>query len=302
MLDMIVIGAGTAGLTAALYGRRAGLQVLVLESGFYGGQIANTPEVENYPAIPRISGVDFSQALYDQVAALGAEVKFEGVTAASLEGEVKTVTTSRQTYEAKTVVLANGAQRRKLGCPGEEEFSGRGVSYCATCDGAFFRGKAVAIVGGGNTALEDAIYLAGLCSKVYLVHRRDAFRGNDILVRAVQSRENIQICWNAVPAAITGDKAVTGCRLRDTVTGEERELAVSAVFVAIGLVPDNAIWGDAVQLDPSGYIQAGEDCRTNLPGVFVAGDTRTKPLRQLVTAAADGAVAAFEAGNYLASL
>ncbi len=302
MLDMIVIGAGTAGLTAALYGRRAGLQVLVLESGFYGGQIANTPEVENYPAIPRISGVDFSQALYDQVAALGAEVKFEGVTAASLEGEVKTVTTSRQTYEAKTVVLANGAQRRKLGCPGEEEFSGRGVSYCATCDGAFFRGKEVAIVGGGNTALEDAIYLAGLCSKVYLVHRRDAFRGNDILVKAVQSRENIQICWNAVPAAITGDKAVTGCRLRDTVTGEERELAVSAVFVAIGLVPDNAIWGDAVQLDPSGYIQAGEDCRTNLPGVFVAGDTRTKPLRQLVTAAADGAVAAFEAGNYLASL
>ena len=137
---------------------------------------------------------------------------------------------------------------------------------------------------------------------MYLVHRRDAFRGNDILVKAVQSRENIQICWNAVPAAITGDKAVTGCRLRDTVTGEERELAVSAVFVAIGLVPDNAIWGDAVQLDPNGYIQAGEDCRTNLPGVFVAGDTRTKPLRQLVTAAADGAVAAFEAGNYLASL
>lgn len=302
MLDIIIIGAGTAGLTAALYARRAGLDVLVLESGFYGGQIANTPEVENYPAIPKISGFDFSQALYDQVSGLGAQVKFEAVTAASLTGEVKSVSTAKNTYEAKTVIVANGAQRRKLGCPGEEQFSGRGVSYCATCDGSFFRGKEVAIVGGGNTALEDAIYLAGICSKVYLIHRRDAFRGNDILVKAVESRPNIEICWNSVPSAITGDQSVTGCRLTDTKTGENRELAVSAVFVAIGLVPDNAIWGGAVQLDPSGYILAGEDCRTNLPGVFVAGDTRTKPLRQLVTAAADGAVAAFEAGNYLASL
>ena len=302
MYDGLVIGAGPAGLTAAIYARRYGHTVAVLERLIYGGQVANTPDVENYPAIARITGADFATNLYTQAVDLGAQVLFEEVLSATLEGEVKSATTSSGTHRGRTLIIANGAQRRKLGCPGEERFAGRGVSYCATCDGAFYRDQEVAIVGGGNTALEDAIYLAGLCSKVYLVHRRDAFRGNDILVKAVQSRENIQICWNAVPAAITGDKAVTGCRLRDTVTGEERELAVSAVFVAIGLVPDNAIWGDAVQLDPSGYIQAGEDCRTNLPGVFVAGDTRTKPLRQLVTAAADGAVAAFEAGNYLASL
>ena len=273
----------------------------MLEQTVYGGQVANTPEVENYPGIQSISGVDLAMALYDQVAALGVEVRLEAPTGFRLEGGTKEILTAKGSYTAGAVIIANGAKRRKLSCPGEDRLAGRGVSYCATCDGAFFRGREVAIVGGGNTALEDALFLAGNCSAVHLIHRRDAFRGSQILAEAVQKRENIILHYNAVVEEILGEDRVSGVRLRDTVTGEEELLPVAGAFVAIGLVPDNAAFAGQLDMDEAGYLVAGEDCRTNLPGVFAAGDTRTKEVRQIVTAAADGAVAAVHAASYLSA-
>ncbi len=302
MYDIAIIGAGPAGLTAALYGRRGGNTVAVLEGGVYGGQVATTPEVENFPGIISITGVDFSMGLYNQVEAQGAEILFEGVRQVELGGKVKRLITTQRTVEAKTVIIANGARRRKLGCPGEKEFSGRGVSYCATCDGAFFRGRNVAIVGGGNTELEDALFLSNNCEKVYLIHRRDAFRASKVLAQAIGRRENIQILWNSVVQRIDGDKAVEEVTLANTQQESCRSLPVAAVFVAIGLEPENSLYQGQLELDKAGYIIAGEDCKTNLPGVYAAGDTRTKGLRQIITAAADGAVAAFEAARHINEL
>ena len=207
------------------------------------------------------------------------------------------VTTSRGSYEAKTVILANGVKRRQLGCPGEERLAGRGVSYCATCDGAFFQGKVTAIVGGGNTALEDALFLANHCTTVHLIHRRDAFRGSAILVQAVEKRENIVLHYDTVVEEIQGENKVESLRLKNVQTGEETALAADGVFVAVGLMPDNEAFAGQVELDKAGYIVAGEDCRTSQPGVYAAGDTRTKAVRQIVTAAADGAVAALGAAG-----
>ena len=207
------------------------------------------------------------------------------------------VTTARGSYEAKTVILANGVKRRQLGCPGEERLAGRGVSYCATCDGAFFAGKVTAIVGGGNTALEDALFLSNHCSAVHLIHRRDSFRGSAILAQAVQKRENIVLHYDTVVEEIRGEDRVSGLALKNVRTGEETSLSVDGVFVAVGLMPDNGPFAGQVELDEAGYIKAGEDCRTSLPGVYAAGDTRTKAVRQIVTAAADGAVAALGAAG-----
>lgn len=296
--DTIIIGAGTAGLTAAIYAQRAGLRCVVLEGTLYGGQITNTPDVENYPALEKVSGFDFAMSLYNQATSFGAVVEMEEVTGVSLEGETKTVKTPSEEYQAKTVILANGAKRRKLGVPGEEEFSGKGVSYCATCDGAFYRGRDVAIVGGGNTALEDALYLADNCKTVHLVHRRDSFRASQVVVDSVLRRENIVVHYDSAVQSILGDTQVKTVVLENKKTGETQDLAVDGVFVAVGMVPDNAMFAP-VRLDETGYIVAQEDCKTNVPGVFVAGDTRTKFLRQLVTAAADGAVAATQAANFL---
>ena len=268
MVDVLIIGAGCAGLTAAIYATRAGHRVVVLEKLFHGGQISVTNEVENYPAIDRISGPDLANRIYEQAAALGA------------------------------VIIANGVQRRRLQCPGEEAFLGRGVSYCATCDGAFFKGKDAAVVGGGNTALEDALFLAKLCRTVYLVHRRDSFRGEKVLAEAIAQRPNIRPLFNKTVESIHGGQSVEEAALLDAATGERTRLPVSAVFVAIGMQPDNGLFA-AAGLDKDGYIQADESCTTRLPGVFVAGDTRTKWLRQIITAAADGAVAAARAGHYL---
>lgn len=300
MVDVLIIGAGPAGLSAAIYALRAGHTAVVLEELIYGGQVANTPDVENYPAIGHISGVDFAMNIYNQAVALGADVQFDGAAAVDLTGPVKKVTTTGgKVWEAKTVIIANGARRRKLECPGEAEFTARGVSYCATCDGAFYRGQDVAIVGGGNTALEDAMFLANNCKTVHLIHRRDTFRGNQILVDALLKKENITIHYDSVPQRITGEQTVSGITLKNVKTEEETSVPVSGVFVAVGLIPDNALFADQITLDPAGYVQAGEDCHTNLPGVFVAGDTRTKTLRQIVTAASDGAMAAVEASNYI---
>ena len=295
--DILILGGGPAGLTAALYAKRAGVSVLVLEKTIYGGQVINTPTVENYPGIASITGVDLAMALHDQVTGLGVEVRMEEPTSCQLDTDPKVVTTSRGSYEAKTVILANGVKRRQLGCPGEERLAGRGVSYCATCDGAFFQGKVTAIVGGGNTALEDALFLANHCTTVHLIHRRDAFRGSAILVQAVEERENIVLHYDTVVEEIQGENKVESLRLKNVQTGEETALAADGVFVAVGLMPDNEAFAGQVELDKAGYIVAGEDCRTSQPGVYAAGDTRTKAVRQIVTAAADGAVAALGAAG-----
>lgn len=297
MTDLLIVGAGPAGLTAALYARRSGLSVSVLDKGAYGGQIAETSEVENYPAILSITGFDFASRLYEQVKGLGTEFLFEEVIGADLKSPVKTIATATGSHQSKTVILANGAKRRKLEVEGEDTFRGRGVSYCATCDGAFFRGQDVAIVGGGNTALEDALYLSNTCRSVTLIHRRDAFRGERHLVEAVTRRENLKILYNSTVQAIQGDERVHSLSL--LVDGAPRQLEVAAVFIAVGFQPDNGLYADQLPLDQTGYFVADESCTTPLKGVYVAGDCRVKPLRQIVTAASDGAVAAFQAAAYL---
>lgn len=297
MYDLMIVGGGPAGLTAALYAKRAGLETLLLEGGVLGGQAATTPEIENWPGTGAISGADFSMALYEQSAALGAEIKFEAAAGLARTEKAWRVSTASGAYEGRAVILANGVKRRKLEVPGEERLAGRGVSYCATCDGSFFKGRDVAVVGGGNTALEDALFLATLCPTVWLIHRREAFRGEPHLVEGIRDVANIRTLMEHTVLEIQGEQAVSGVR----VSGPrgERIVPVAGVFAAVGLVPGNAPFSPPLELDEGGYVRAGEDCRTNLPGVFAAGDTRSKDLRQLVTAAADGAVAASQAGRYL---
>lgn len=302
MYDLLIVGAGPAGLSAAIYARRAGLNTLVLEKAFAGGQMTTTPEVENYPGIERISGFELSANMEKHARAQGAEFLADDVTALELTGEHKQVTTTQGAYQARAVILAMGAKRRLLGIPGEERLSGRGVSYCATCDGGFFRDKDVCIIGGGNTALEDALYLAGICKRVYLIHRRDAFRGFKSFDDAVRRHPRIELALSCVPEEILGEDQVERVRIKDVKSGETRELPVSAAFVAVGTIPDTELIRGQVTLDAGGYVEAGEDTRTNLPGVYAAGDLRRKPMYQIVTACADGAVAAREAGLYLAEI
>ena len=297
--DIVIVGAGPAGLTAAIYARRASKTVLVLEARAWGGQIINTPDIENYPAAAHISGADFANDLYNQAAALGAEVKLEKVTGLKDLGRTKLVRTAQNEYEAGAVILATGSENRKLGVAREQELTGKGVSYCATCDGNFFRRRDVAVVGGGNTALEDALYLAELANKVWLIHRRDSFRGEEATVAKLREKANVEFVFNSTVTALLGDKRLTGVELTDKLTGEKRMLEVKGLFVAVGRVPENESFRSLIELDEAGYAVAGENCRTRVPGIFVAGDNRTKELRQLVTAAADGAVAATEAVKYL---
>ncbi len=301
MLDLVIIGAGPAGLSAAVYAARAGLSVMMLESSMYGGQITSTPEVENYPSVKKISGWELAQSFYEQASDLGAKLEFETVEAIEDCGDYKRIKTSGAEYEAKAVIIANGAKRRKLDCPGEEELSGCGVSYCASCDGSFFKGKTAAVVGGGNTALEDALYLSNICEKVYLIHRRDEFRAENHLIRAVSEKGNIIPVLSKIPEKVIGENSVTAIEVKDVLSGESETISTDCVFVCIGLKPDNSAFGEIIELDPAGYIRANEDCKTSCPGIFAAGDTRTKALRQIVTAAADGAVAATAAAAYVNS-
>ncbi len=298
MYDILIIGAGPAGLTAAIYACRAEKRTLVLEAKTYGGQIINTPDIANYPVAPGISGFDFATTLYNQAKDLGAEVKFEKVTEVR-DGDVKTVVTPKNTYEAKTVIVATGAENRKLGVEGEDKLIGRGVSYCATCDGNFFRKKVVAVAGGGNTAVEDALYLADLAEKVYLIHRRDAFRADAALVSKLKERENVELVLNANVTKLVYEQRLQGVEVTDKLTGETKVLDVAGLFVAVGQVPENQNFAQLIDLDESGYAIAGEDCLTKVPGIFVAGDNRVKDVRQLITAASDGAVAATAAIKYL---
>ncbi|HJC41524.1 MAG TPA: FAD-dependent oxidoreductase [Candidatus Intestinimonas pullistercoris] len=300
MYDIIIVGAGPAGLTAALYARRAGHSVLVLEGGVPGGQAVTTPHVENWPGTLSISGPDFAMGLYQQCTDLGAEIQFAAVTGFQDQGSVKVVLAGEEQFQGRALILANGVQRRKLGVPGEERLGGKGVSYCATCDGSFFKGKDVAVVGGGNTAVEDAIYLASICPTVWLIHRRDKLTAQKYLVDGLKDKPNVKLLMEHKVMEIQGEKQVESIRLMGP--DHQRILHVSAVFAAVGLIPDNAKFSPPLALNEYGYLQAGEDCVTNIPGVFAAGDTRSKELRQLVTAAADGAMAASKAGQYLGGL
>lgn len=299
MYDIGIIGGGTAGLTAAIYGQRAGKQTVVFESANYGGQIVFSPNVENYPGIASISGAQYSMNLMEQAAGLGAEMKREEATEVKDTDEGFVIVTTEQEYPCRTVILATGVSHRHLGLDKEEKLTGAGVSYCATCDGMFFRGRNTAVIGGGNTALQDAEFLANYCNKVYLVHRRDAFRGDAKNVETLKQKENVEFVLNAVPKQLVGENMVEGLIVKDKSTGEENMLDVAGVFVAIGHLPKNEVFAELVKLDESGFVMAGEDCMTSHPGVFAAGDCRTKEVRQLTTAAADGAVAALAAVKYM---
>ena len=299
MYDIIIIGAGPAGMTAAIYARRAAKTVLVLEALNYGGQILNTPDIENYPVEAHISGFDFSTRLYEQAKGLGVEFVFEKAVGIKDENGKKTVVTVKNSYEAGAVILATGSANRKLGLEDEDKLVGKGISYCATCDGNFYRKKVVAVVGGGNIALEDALYLSDLADKVYLIHRRDSFRGEETNVSSLTSRENVEIIYNANVTKLIYDKRLRAVEVTNKVDGSVRTLELNGLFVAVGRIPENRNFADLVRLDEAGYVEAGEDCHTSCAGIFVAGDNRTKTLRQLVTAASDGAMAATEAVKYL---
>ena len=289
MTDLLIVGGGCAGLTAAIYGIRAGLSVTVLEGGFAGGQIAITNEIENYPGYVKISGPDLAMKIYDQAQALGADIRLEEAVAASLSPSVKSIRTAEGDYEGKSVIIANGVKRRMLGCPGEEKLTGKGVSYCATCDGAFFRGKTVAVIGGGDVAVEDAIFLARACEKVYLIHRRDSLRAAQSLQNTMLALPNVEVCWDSVVESINGDGQVSSLTVLHKPSGERRELPLQGVFIAVGIKPNSESFISNIASDEKGYLIAGEDCATSMPGVFAAGDIRTKKLRQIVTAVADGA-------------
>ena len=299
MYDIGIVGGGTAGLTAAIYGQRAGKKTIVFEGTAYGGQISSSARVENYPGIAVISGFEFSMNLSEQAKSLEAELVSAQVQEIRKEGENFLVTTSRGDYICKTVILATGMTHRHLGLEKEKHLTGSGVSYCATCDGAFFRGRDVAVIGGGNTALQDALFLSAYCSKVYLVHRRDEFRGEDRLVEQLRKKENVEFIMSAVVKDISGKFMVDGVILNNKKTGEDFTIPVSGIFVAVGQIPGNKNFADIVELDENGFIRAGEDCVTSCPGIFAAGDCRTKEIRQLVTAAADGAAAALAACKYI---
>ena len=300
MYDIIIIGSGPAGLSAAIYAQRACLDTIVIEkNGISGGQVLNTWEVDNYPGFPGVTGFELSRQFREHANKLGARVVQDEVVQVELSGNVKKVVCEEETYEARCVILASGAHHRTLEVPGEEELRGAGVSYCATCDGAFFRGRTVAVVGGGDAALEDAIFLARMCEKVYIVHRRDKLRGAKRLQERLQALENIEFVRNSETVATEGNAQVEALRLRQTKTGEERRLDVDGVFIAVGIAPESELYAGQLELDEQGYIRADESGQTSVPGVFAAGDVRTKALRQILTAASDGANCVASAERYL---
>ncbi|MBQ8468144.1 MAG: FAD-dependent oxidoreductase [Clostridia bacterium] len=299
MEDIVIVGGGPAGLTAAIYVQRAGKHAVVLEGAACGGQILTTPKVVNYPAIKQISGADFALELYEQTIALGAEVRF--VKAVSIEDKGpkhKVVHTTDGDIECMAIILATGSSNRKLGVGRENELLGKGVSYCATCDGMFFRGKDVAVVGGGNTAIEDAMFLSNYCRKVYLIHRRNELRGDAGAAAELEKKTNVEFVLEANVTKLVGENALEKIEITK-LDGSKHFIDVSGLFIAVGQVPGNGAFANIINLDNFGYIAAGEDCKTNVEGIFVAGDARTKAVRQLTTAAGDGATAALAAVNYV---
>lgn len=306
MKDVLIIGAGPAGLSAAIYVQRAGKSAMCLEALTVGGQIVNTPEIQNYPGIKKTSGFEFSMALFEQATELGAEIVYEKAVkiedSPSENGKpiYKVTTQSGKEFEARAVIIATGAKNRHLGIAREEELLGKGISYCATCDGAFFKGKDVAVNGGGNTALEDALFLSNYCNKVYIIHRRDQFRGEPKNLEALKDKENIEYVLDSTVEELKGDKALEAVVVKNKLTQETKEIPVSGLFIAIGQEPDNNDFSSVAELDDKGYIISDESCTLSGNGIFVAGDCRTKKVRQLTTAASDGAVAALAACEYIA--
>lgn len=300
MYDVIIIGGGPAGLTAALYLERALKEVLVLETSSPGGQILTTDKIDNYPGLPGVSGYEYSHALYKQAKDMGAEFAFERAIEINDKGKTKEVKTEKNTYKAKAVIIATGADNRKLGLPNEEKLVGKGISYCATCDGAFYKKKIVAVNGGGNTALEEAIYLSKLATKVYLIYRQGEFtKAEKKLIKQVEKTENIEVIFNTIVTKLN-EKNNKLTSIEITTKGEDpKDLEVSGLFVAVGHVPENENFAKLITTDEAGYIIATEDCLTNVPGIFAAGDNRVKEVRQLTTATADGTVAATNAIKYL---
>ena len=297
--DLAILGAGPAGICAAIYAARAKMDVIWLDRKFVqGGQIVDTYEVDNYPGLPGITGLDLGEAMAGHAEKLGLKPKREPVLSITDEGERKVIRTKKNEYRAKAVILACGATHRHLGIPGEEELSGMGVSYCATCDAAFFQDRTVAVVGGGNVAVEDAILLSRTCKKVYLVHRRGELRADKVLQDRLFRCPNVEMVWDNVPVSIEGTEKVESLKVRNVRTDEEKTIAVDGVFIAVGILPNTEKFKNLVALDEGGYIIAGEDCVTSTPGIFAAGDIRTKQLRQVVTAVADGANAVISAEKY----
>ncbi len=300
--DVIVVGGGPAGLTAAIYARRAEKSVLVLEKNGFGGQIAWSPRVDNFPGIPSVSGAELSDRMFSQALDMGAEAELLEVTGLRRVEDGLVVITPEGDYAAKAVILATGAQHRKLGVDREDEFAGNGVCYCAVCDGAFYKDRPVAVAGGGDAALQDALLLSNTCSEVYIIHRRDEFRAEAANVRALMSRPNVKLCMSSRVAALEGEGELSGVVIESTVDGQRRALRVDGLFVAVGYEPGNASFAELTRQDAAGWFDTAADCAAGTPGVFAAGDCRAKAVRQLTTAVGDGAVAAVNACRYIDKL
>lgn len=297
--DVVIIGAGPAGLSAAIYAERAKLKTIVIEKeGMSGGQVLTTYEVDNYPGIPGIDGFELGTKFREHAERLDAQFTEDQVVSVESDGNGHLVVCENESYKTRTVLIATGASHRKLGVPGEERLTGSGVSYCATCDGAFFKNKVTAVIGGGDVALEDAIFLARMCKKVYLIHRRDELRGAKSLRDKLFSLENVEVIWDTVVEEIQGETRVESLKLKQVNTQKNTELEVDGVFVAVGIIPNSQAFDGLVEME-HGYIQAGEDCETSVSGIFAAGDVRTKSLRQIVTAVSDGANAITSIEKYL---
>ena len=299
MYDLIIIGSGPAGFAAGVYAGRAKLNTLLLEKEFAGGQVVNTYEVANYPGLPDMTGPELAMKMQEHAAMFGVVPTLEEVIDLELEGKVKKVITTQNTYEAKAIIIATGARWKQLGVVGEQELRGRGVSYCATCDGAFFNGKVTAVVGGGDTAVEDAIFLSRYAKKVYLIHRRDELRAAKVLQEALFQHENVEILWDTQVKEIVGEQKVENITVINKKTNETRSLDVDGVFIAVGTDPNSGLVQGKFALDQQSYIIANENCETNIPGVYAAGDVRQKLLKQIVTATADGAVAVYAVERYI---
>ena len=294
LYDIIIIGGGCAGLTASIYAARAGKEVLVFESDAVGGQISTSPKVENFPSIKQISGAEFSDNLLAQATSFGAKLIAEKV-AEIKDGETKTVITNGGEYECKRLIIATGVKHRKLGADGEEDYEGKGVSYCAVCDGMFFRDADVAVIGGGDSAVITSLYLSNICKKVYHIHRRDEFRAESYRVNELKTKSNVELVLSSNISSFEGDDFLQAVIVENVNTKEQRKLEIDGLFISIGYSPDSEIFKDVIALDNEGYIIAGEDCKTSADGIYAAGDCRAKSLRQLTTAAADGSVAAVSA-------
>ena len=302
MFDLAIIGGGVAGMTAAIYAARAGMSTVIIEQGGFGGQAALTAKIENYPSYKEVEGFQLAADMKAQVDALGVESSYAQVKVLSKDGDIFTVSTDSSEIQARTVIIANGVRRRELGIEGEDTFRGRGVSWCAVCDGGFFRKKKTAVIGAGNSALGDAIYLSNLCEEVYLIFRREKPTATKSYLDQLESIGNIRLMPRHIPLEIKGDRKVTALTVKNIDTEEETDLTVDGVFEAIGLIPDNDVFANIVELDEHGYIITDNEMRTSTPGLFAAGDTRQKTLRQIVTACADGAQAATTAHEYLGTL